>query len=51
MVPRALAAAMAMQASTVNWQVNALVEATPISGPAKVRSITELSRQLWTQER
>ena len=31
---------MARQASTVSWQVKALVEATPISGPASVGSTT-----------
>jgi hypothetical protein len=42
--PRARPAAMARQASTVSWQVNALVEATPISGPASVGMTTSLSR-------
>ncbi len=32
--PRASAARSAISSSTVNWQVKALVEATPISGPA-----------------
>ena len=35
--PRARPAAIAIAASTVNWQVNALVEATPISGPGTGR--------------
>jgi hypothetical protein len=45
-VPRARPAAMARQASTVSWQVNALVEATPISGPANVAITTSLSRAI-----
>ena len=35
-----------MAASTINWQVNALVEATPISGPARVGSTVSLSRAM-----
>jgi hypothetical protein len=46
MVPRARPAAIARQASTASWQVNALVEATPISGPAKVRKVTSHSRAI-----
>ena len=44
--PRALPAAMARQASTVSWQVKALVEATPISGPASVGSTASDSRAI-----
>ena len=36
-VPRARPIASARQARTASWQVKALVEATPISGPAFVR--------------
>ena len=36
-MPRVRPAAMARQSSAASWQVNALVEATPISGPAKRR--------------
>ena len=35
-VPRALPAPIASDASTASWQVKALVEATPISGPARI---------------
>ena len=35
--PRALPAATASAASTISWQVKALVEATPISGPGQRR--------------
>ena len=35
-MPRARPAAIARQHSAASWQVNALVEATPISGPASV---------------
>ena len=35
-----------MQASTESWQVNALVEATPISGPASVGSTMSDSRAM-----
>jgi hypothetical protein len=41
-----LPAATASDASTINWQVNALVEATPISGPASVCSTVSLSRAI-----
>ena len=44
--PRALPAAIAIAASTINWQVKALVEATPISGPASVGSMVSLSRAI-----
>ena len=44
--PRALPAATASEASTINWQVKALVEATPISGPASVCSTVSLSRAI-----
>ena len=46
MAPRARAAAMARQASTTSWVVKALVEATPISGPAKVGSTQSASRAM-----
>ena len=46
MVPRARPSAMATHASTESWQVKALVEATPISGPAKVGSTTSNSRAI-----
>ncbi len=39
-VPRARPNARARQARTASWQVKALVEATPISGPASVRALT-----------
>ena len=39
-------AAMARQSSAASWQVNALVEATPISGPASVGITTSLSRAM-----
>ena len=39
-------AAMASEASAANWQVKALVEATPISGPAKVGSTISASRAI-----
>ncbi len=35
---------MAIRNSAVNWQVNALVDATPISGPACVISVPDASR-------
>ncbi len=38
--------AMARQANTASWQVNALVEATPISGPASVGSSASDSRAM-----
>ena len=44
--PRARPAAIARHASAESWQVNALVEATPISGPASVGSTTSLSRAI-----
>ena len=44
--PRARPAAIARHASTASWQVKALVEATPISGPASVGSTTSLSRAI-----
>src|SRR3546814_10095933 len=46
MCPRARAAATARQAGTVNWVVKALVEATPISGPATVGSTRSDSRPM-----
>jgi hypothetical protein len=45
-VPRAFPAAIARHASVVNWQVNPLVEATPISGPAIIGATTWLSRAI-----
>ena len=45
-VPRARAAPIARHASTVSCAVNALVLATPISGPATVSSTTSLSRAM-----
>src|SRR5674476_979495 len=44
--PRARPAAIARHASTASWQVKALVEATPISGPASVGITTSLSRAM-----
>ena len=44
MAPRALAVAITKQASVASWQVKALVEATPISGPAWVMSTVSASR-------
>ena len=44
--PRARPAAIARQARTASWQVKALVEATPISGPARVGMMTWLSRAM-----
>jgi hypothetical protein len=46
MVPRSTAAAMAKQASVVSWVVKALVEATPISGPALVGRTRSDSRAI-----
>ena len=46
MWPRARPAAMARQASALSWQVNAFVDATPISGPASVGITTSLSRAM-----
>src|SRR5690606_30225493 len=45
-VPRALPAATASDASTVSWQVNALVDATPISGPARIGKIASAARAM-----
>src|SRR5438067_1957324 len=44
--PRALPAAIAIAASTINWQVKALVEATPTSGPASGGRTVSLSRAI-----
>ena len=44
--PVARPAAIARHASTDNWAVNALVLATPISGPATVSSTASLSRAM-----
>ena len=46
MLPRARAMAMVKQASTTSWVVKALVEATPISGPARVGNTTSASRAI-----
>ena len=46
MAPRARANATVKQASTASCVVNALVEATPISGPAKVGNTTSASRAI-----
>src|SRR5215831_17283177 len=43
---RARAAAIPSAASTASWQVKALVEATPISGPASVGMTASLSRAI-----
>ena len=40
-MPRARPSAIARQARTVSWLVNALVDATPISGPASSVSDTD----------
>ncbi|MNL63517.1 hypothetical protein D3C87_1876600 [compost metagenome] len=45
-VPRARPAPMARAASTDSWQVKALVEATPISGPAMIGKIASDSRAM-----
>ncbi|GJD80758.1 hypothetical protein NBEOAGPD_4001 [Methylobacterium gregans] len=44
--PRARPAWIARHSSTVSWHENALVEATPISGPASVGSTAEDSRAM-----
>jgi len=46
MMPRARANATVKQPSTASWVVNALVEATPISGPARVGHTTSASRAI-----
>ncbi len=46
MAPRARAVAITRQASVASWQVKALVEATPISGPARVGSTRSASRAM-----
>ena len=46
MVPRARPRPIARHASAASWQVNALVEATPISGPARVGSTASASRAI-----
>jgi hypothetical protein len=46
MVPRARPSASVKQASTASCVVKALVEATPISGPAKVISAASASRAM-----
>ncbi len=45
-VPRALPAPIASDASTASWQVKALVEATPISGPAMIGKTASDSRAM-----
>ena len=45
-MPRARPAPIARQASAASWQVKALVDATPISGPASVGITTSLSRAI-----
>ena len=45
-VPRARPRAIARQASAASWHVKALVEATPISGPASVGSTASDSRAM-----
>ena len=44
--PISLAAFSANNASVVNWQVKALVDATPISVPAKIGIARSLSRAI-----
>ena len=46
MWPRCTPADSAINANTVNWQVNALVEATPTSTPANVGTTKSLSRAI-----
>src|SRR5690348_18158759 len=50
MLPRALATAIAKQASTTSCVVKALVEATPISGPAMVGSTMSARSEEHTSE-
>ena len=45
-VPRATPISIASAARTVSWVVKALVDATPISGPARVRSEPSDSRAM-----
>ena len=45
-VPRARPGRDREAGETVSWHVNALVEATPISGPASVGATTSLSRAI-----
>ena len=45
-VPRARAIATVNAASTASWVVKAFVEATPISGPARVGKTTSASRAI-----
>jgi hypothetical protein len=42
--PRSLASVMASSTSAASWVVKALVEATPISGPARVRNLRPAAR-------
>ena len=44
--PRALPRPIASAASAASWQVKALVEATPISGPASVGAAASVSRAM-----
>ena len=39
-LPRSLASTSVSRNSPASWVVNALVEATPISGPARVRNLS-----------
>ena len=43
MAPRARPRLIARQAIAASWQVKALVEATPISGPARVGAAASVS--------
>ncbi|MCY1379986.1 hypothetical protein D9M69_677600 [compost metagenome] len=45
-VPRARPAPIESAASTASWQVKALVEATPISGPARIGNTASDSRAM-----
>ena len=49
--PRALASPMASAAIVASWQVNALVEATPISGPASVGAAASVRRAMLESAR
>ena len=44
--PRALPKEIASAASAASWQVKALVEATPISGPASVGAAVSVNRAM-----
>ncbi len=45
-VPRATPAPIAREARTASWQVKAFVEATPISGPARIGNTASDSRAM-----